>query len=111
MWIELILRWVHVGTAIVLLGGTLTGVTISRLEREVRAARGPLSQETRAHVLSSGLVISLTMRVALTVGITFLMVVKPGLPASTLALVLSAVIGAAAGVSLAPTPRPHAPIV
>src|SRR4051812_24450592 len=33
--------------AIVILGGTITGVTIARLEREVRSARGPLTQVTR----------------------------------------------------------------
>jgi hypothetical protein len=97
--------------AIVILGGTITGVTVSRLEREVRAARGPLTQETRGHVLNSVLVVSLTTRIALAVGITFLMVVKPALPISTLSLVLFSVLGAAVGVSLSPTPRPHTPTV
>ena len=93
--------------AIVILGGTVTGVTLSRLEREVRAARGPLTQEARGHILNSALVISLTTRIALVLGIMFLMVVKPGLPVSTLTLVLSSVMGAAVGVSLSPAPKPH----
>jgi hypothetical protein len=93
--------------AIVILGGTVTGVTLTRLEREVRAARGPLTQETRGHILNSALVISLTTRIALVLGILFLMVVKPALPVSTLTLVLSSVMGAAIGVSLSPAPKPH----
>jgi hypothetical protein len=97
--------------AIVILGGTLTGVTVSRLEREVRNARGPMTPETRGHVLNSVLVISLTTRIALAIGITFLMVVKPALPVSTLTLVLASVMGAAIGVSLSPTPKPHSPTV
>lgn len=97
--------------AIVILGGTLTGVTMARLEREVRAARGPLTHETRGHVLNSVLVVSLSTRIALTVGITFLMVAKPALPVSTLSLVLFAMLGAVIGVSLSPTPRPHSPTV
>jgi hypothetical protein len=97
--------------AIVILGGTLTGVTVSRLEREVRAARGALTQETREHMTNSVLVISLTTRIALAIGITFLMVVKPGLPVSALTMVLSSVMGAAVGVSLSPAPKPHSPTV
>jgi hypothetical protein len=92
---------------IVILGGTVTGVTLTRLERELRSARGPLTNEARAHILNSALVISLTTRIALVIGIVFMMVAKPSLPVSTLTLVLSSVMGAAIGVSLSPAPKPH----
>lgn len=90
---------------LLIIGGTMTGVPMTRLERELQAAAGTLTQRTRTHLQNPMLVMSMSTRVSLTLGITFLMVQKPTLPVSSIALAISLLLGVAVGAALAPPGR------
>ena len=83
--------------ALAAIGGVLTGVPMARITPAVERASGPLREELRHDLRSPLLTVSLLTRIAITVGIVFLMVQKPALPASLVTITLAAGIGAAAG--------------
>lgn len=83
--------------ALASIGGVLTGVPMARLTPAVERASGPLPQELRRGLQSPLLTVSIMTRIAITVGIVFLMVQKPTLLTSLLTIVLAAGIGATAG--------------
>jgi len=79
------------------IGGVLTGVPMARITPAVEQASGPLREELRRDLRSPLLVVSFLTRVAITVGIVFLMVHKPAALPSVLTIVLAAAVGAAVG--------------
>jgi hypothetical protein len=79
------------------IGGVLTGVPMARITPAIEQASGPLADELRHGLRSARLTISITTRIAITVGIVFLMVQKPSLLTSVLTIVVAAGIGVAAG--------------
>jgi len=79
------------------IGGVLTGVPMARVTPAVERASGPLPEELQHDLRNPLLTISLLTRIAITVGIVFLMVQKPALLTSLATIVLAAGIGAAAG--------------
>lgn len=83
--------------AVASIGGVLTGVPMARLTPAVERASGPLPEELRRGLRSPLLTVSIMTRIAITVGIVFLMVEKPALLASLLTIFLAAGIGVAAG--------------
>jgi hypothetical protein len=89
--------WILVALAglvlIGLVGGLLTGVRMARIGPAVGRASGPLSDELRNMLADPVLMISLRTRLAIMLGILFLMTVKPSLVASLATLVLAAGIG------------------
>src|SRR5215813_10110879 len=60
------------------IGGVLTGVPMARITPAVERASGPLPDELRRELRNPLLVVSFLTRVAITIGIVFLMVQKPG---------------------------------
>lgn len=90
---------------LLIIGGTMTGVPMVRLEQELHGVAGTLTQSTRHHLQNPVMVISMSSRVSLTLGITFLMVQKPTMPVSSLALIISLLLGVAVGAALAPPGR------
>jgi hypothetical protein len=83
--------------ALASIGAVLTGVPMARVTPAVERASGPLPEELRRALRSPLLTISIMTRIAITVGIVFLMVQKPALLISILTIVLAAGIGVAAG--------------
>jgi len=83
--------------ALAAIGGVLTGVPMARVTPAAERASGPLPEELRHDLRSPLLTVSLLTRIAITVGIVFLMVQKPALLTSLVTIVLAAGIGAAAG--------------
>lgn len=96
--------------ALASIGGVLTGVPMARLTPAVERAAGPLPEELRRGLQSPLLTASIMTRIAITVGIVFLMVQKPSLLTSILTIVLAAVIGVATGLA-AGTREPSASAV
>lgn len=90
---------VSLGTllAIAVIGGVLTGIPMARVGPGVERASGPLPEEVRRGLRSPALSISIAVRISTTVGIVFLMVEKPDLSESLLAISVAAGIGVAAG--------------
>jgi hypothetical protein len=89
--------WILVLVAIAGIGGLLTGIPMARLTPAVKQAAGPLSQELRRSLRSPLLTVSLMTRIAITIGIVFLMVQKPTLLTCLLTITLAATVGVAAG--------------
>jgi hypothetical protein len=85
--------------ALAIIGGVLTGVPMARITPAVERASGPLPEELRRGLRSPLLTVSIMTRIAITVGIVFLMLQKPALLSSILTIVLAAGIGAAAGLA------------
>jgi hypothetical protein len=85
--------------ALAIIGGVLTGVPMARITPAVERASGPLPEELRRGLRSRLLTVSIMTRIAITVGIVFLMVQKPALLTSILTIGLAAAIGAAAGLA------------
>jgi hypothetical protein len=79
------------------IGGVLTGVPMARITPAVERASGPLPEELRHDLRSPLLTVSIMTRIAITVGIVFLMVQKPALLTSLVTIILAAGIGATAG--------------
>jgi len=79
------------------IGGFLTGVPMARITSAVEQASGPLPEDLRRDLRSPLLTVSFLTRVAITIGIVFLMVQKPALLSSVLTVVLAAAAGAAVG--------------
>jgi hypothetical protein len=85
---------------IAVIGGALTGVPMARLASGLENAPGALPDPWRRAVRSPVLVISMTTRASLIVGIVLLMVYKPGLAASLIAICVAAGLGAGLGLIL-----------
>jgi len=79
------------------IGGVLTGVPMARITSAVEQVSGPLPWELRRDLRSPLLVVSFMTRIAITIGIVFLMVQKPALLTSVLTIILAAAVGAAVG--------------
>jgi hypothetical protein len=93
--------WIDVALASVLalavIGGVLTGIPMARIQPGIESAMGPLGDELRRKIGSRVLTISITTRIALTVGIAFLMVRKPDPLPSVIVVCVAAAVGVAAG--------------
>jgi hypothetical protein len=86
--------------AIAVIGGVLTGIPMARVEPGLKqAAPGPLSEEVRRGLRTPALTTSITLRIAVTVGIVFLMVLKPDLLTSLFVIGLAAAIGIGSGLA------------
>jgi hypothetical protein len=83
--------------AIAGIGGLLTGIPMARLTPAVEQAAGPLSEELRHSLRSPLLTVSIMTRIAITIGIVFLMVQKPALFTCLLTITLAVGIAVAAG--------------
>lgn len=83
--------------ALASIGGVLTGVPMARITPAIERASGPLPEELRRDLRSPLLTVSIMTRIAITVGIVFLMVQKPALLTSLVTIILAAGIGVAAG--------------
>jgi hypothetical protein len=93
--------WILVALgSLVLLGviGALgTGRRMARIGPAVGRAQGPLSDELRGMLRSPILVVSLRVRLAIVLGVVFLMTVKPSGVASLLVMALALAVGLLAG--------------
>lgn len=85
--------------AIAAIGGVLTGIPLARIGPGIEGAAGPLREEQRRGLRSPALTVSITTRIAITLGIVFLMVLKPALLASLLVMGVCAAIGVGAGLA------------
>ena len=84
---------------IALVGGLLTGVRMARLGPAVGKAAGELSTDLQGALRDPLLVTSLRLRLALALGIAFLMTVKPPALASVVVLALATALGWLAGLA------------
>jgi chromate transport protein ChrA len=84
---------------IALVGGLLTGVRMARVGPALGSASESLSPETASALRDPLLLTSLRVRLALTLGIAFLMTVKPSPLASAVVLALAAAVGWLAGLA------------
>jgi hypothetical protein len=91
--------------AIAVVGGVLTGIPISRVSPAIAQADGLLSQEVRRALRGLALTFSVTIRIAITIGIVFLMVLKPGWIGSIAAIGIASACAGAAGLALAARPE------
>jgi hypothetical protein len=93
--------WVLVALASLLglgvIGAFGTGMRMARLEPGLRQAAGTLSAELQAQLRDRVLLTSLQVRLAIVVGILFLMTVKPSGLAAITTILLVAAAGFAAG--------------
>jgi hypothetical protein len=83
--------------AIAGIGGLLTGIPMARVTPAVEQASGPLSEELRRGLRSPLLTVSIMTRIAITIGIVYLMIQKPALLTCLLTITLAVGIGVAAG--------------
>ena len=86
----------------IILGMAITGRRMAAIGRMVNAERGPLSSDLQSLLYDPVLWISMQTRVAMALGIVFLMTVKPGLGGSLLTIGVAIVLGLA---SALPMPR------
>jgi hypothetical protein len=84
----------------IVLGMVLTRRRMAAIGRMVSAERGPPSPALRQLLHDPLLVISLQTRVAIALGIVFLMTVKPDLRGSLLAIVIAAMLGLASALPI-----------
>jgi hypothetical protein len=93
--------WILVALgSLVLLGGIGalgTGRRMARIGPAVGRAQGPLSAELRAMLHNPILLMSLRVRLAIVLGVVFLMSMKPAALASLLVIVLAVALGLVAG--------------
>jgi hypothetical protein len=85
--------------AIAVTGGLLTGIPMAGVTPGIEGTVGPLSEEVRRGLRSPALTISVATRITITIGIVFLMALKPDLPTSLLVIGLAAAIGVGAGLA------------
>ena len=74
---------------------------MSRVTPGIEGAVGSLPDQVRRGLRSSALTASITIRMAVTAGIVFLMTLKPDLQGSLIVIAVAALIGVAAGVAFA----------
>lgn len=82
-----------------ILAVTLSGRHMAAIRRAAQAESGPISIALGELVQHPLLWLAIQLRVALALGIIFLMTVKPGLAGSLITMATAAVIGVAAGLS------------
>lgn len=96
--------WIVVSLAsllgVALIGGILTGIPMASVGPGVERAAGALPDDLRRGIRSRALAVSITTRIAITVGIVFLMIWKPELVTSILVICTAAAIGIATGLAL-----------
>ena len=85
--------------ALAVIGGVLTGIPMARIRPGIESSAGPLSSELQRAIRSPLLTISITTRIAITLGIVLLMVRKPEPLASIVVVCLATAIGVAAGLA------------
>jgi hypothetical protein len=95
--------------AIALVGGVLTGIPMARVAPGIERAAGALPEDLRRGIRSTALATSITTRIAITVGIVFLMVRKPELVTSISIIGVAGAIGVVAGLVLGAR-KPKAPV-
>jgi hypothetical protein len=93
--------WILVALGSLLLLGVIgafgTGVRMARIGPALGRGQGPLSHELRGKVRDPILLISLRVRLAMVVGVVFLMSLKPSAVASLVVIVLAIALGLLAG--------------
>ena len=94
-WQAWILIALAVLVLIAVLGATLTGIRIRQITHAVLTERGQLSPDFRQRLRDPWLWTSIQTRLALALGIVFVMTVKPGLLGSLVAIAVAAVLGVA----------------
>jgi len=90
--------------AIAVAGGVLTGIPLGKLTPEIDHADGLLSPPVRRALRGRALMLSITIRIGITTGIVFLMVVKPDWLGSIATIGIATVCAIAAGLALAGRP-------
>ena len=90
---------VALGTLVLIavLGGVLTGIRMARMGPRIFAATGVLTAELAAMLQDPVLLVSARIRMALVIGVLFLMTVKPTVVPSLLAVAVAGVLGLLAG--------------
>ena len=83
--------------SLAIVGGALTGIPTARLAPAIERAAGPLSEDLRNKIRAPVLTASLAMRIAITVSIAFLMVLKPERLAAFVVVVSASALGAVTG--------------
>ncbi|TMD24355.1 MAG: hypothetical protein E6I99_03140 [Chloroflexi bacterium] len=78
-------------------GGVGTGMRMARIGPAVNRASDPLPDELRTALRDRVLLLSLDVRLAIAVGILFLMTVKPSAITSVVVIVLAIAVGLVAG--------------
>jgi hypothetical protein len=86
--------------SLAVVGGVLPGIPTARLAPAIERASGPLSVDLRNRIRAPVLTASLAMRIAITVGIAFLMVLKPERLEAFVVVVLASAVGAVVGWAL-----------
>jgi hypothetical protein len=96
--------WIDVSlaslVAVAVIGGLLTGIPMARIGPSIERTVGALPEDLQRDSGSRVLAISMTTRVAITIGIVFLMVRKPDMVPSVMVIGLAAAIGVGAGLAL-----------
>ncbi len=82
---------------IAILGALLTGTRMARIGPRVFTTTGAIPAELAAMLQDPVLLVSARIRVALVIGVLFLMTVKPTLVPSLIAIAVAAVLGLLAG--------------
>jgi hypothetical protein len=85
--------------AVALIGGVLTGIPMARIERALESSVGPLSDALRQDIRARALSVSMATRVALTLGVTLLMVSKPEALSSVVVMAVAAALGVIVGLA------------
>ena len=83
--------------AVAVIGAFGTGMRMARLEPAVSQAQGELADDLRRPLQDSVLLTSLRVRIAIILGVAFLMTVKPTFITAVVVVVLAAAIGWLAG--------------
>jgi hypothetical protein len=78
-------------------GGVLTGIPTARFAPALERAAGPLTEGLRSAIRAPLLTMSVAMRIAITIGIVFVMVQKPDRLEAFAVVVSAATVGAVAG--------------
>jgi hypothetical protein len=86
--------------SLALIGGVLTGIPTARIAPAIERAAGPLPEGVRSAIRNPILTVSLLMRLAIMVGIAFLMVQKPERLEAFGVIAAAAIVGGAMGWAL-----------
>jgi len=92
-----------------LIGGLLSGIPMARLTPGIEKADGALPADLRIGLRSRALSISVAARMAITLGIAFLMVRKPDPLDAALVILLAAGLGVTIGAAFGPRATRPAP--
>jgi hypothetical protein len=83
--------------ALGVIGAFATGMPMASLEPALRQATGGLAPDLQARLRARGLLVSLSVRMAIVLGILFLMTVKPSAPAAVITILVAVGAGLLAG--------------